>query len=111
MPPSCTVAGTCCTDTRSVITSPRTGSHVSGWVTIMGTAVHDDFDYYKLEYGAGSNPSDWSWFQSGDWPIYNGVLGTFNASALPCGTYTIRLTVVDSSGNYPPQCQVTVVVR
>jgi hypothetical protein len=109
-PPSCTVGGTCCTDTRSVITSPRTGSHVSGWVTVYGTAVHQDFDYYKLEYGAGSNPNEWSWFQSGEYQVANGALGTFNASALPCGTYSIRLTVVDSDGNYPTPCQVTVTI-
>jgi len=94
-----------------VITSPGQNAHVSGWVTITGNATHDNFDYYKLEYGAGSNPGTWSWFFGGEWPIWNGSLGALNAGALASGTYTIRLTVVDKTGNYPPPCQVTIVVR
>jgi hypothetical protein len=80
---------------------------VSGWVTFTGSAVHDNFDYYKLEYGAGSSPSDWSWFYGGETPVWNGTLGYLS---LPRGTYTIRLTVVEKSGNYPTPCQVTIVV-
>jgi hypothetical protein len=93
-----------------VITSPRSGQHVWGWVPIYGTAASGNFDYYKLEYGAGRNPDEWSWFYSGEWPVANGQLGVFAADAMPSGTYSIRLTVVDETGNYPPQCQVTVVV-
>lgn len=107
----CTVGGTCCTDTRSVITYPRNSQHVWGFIPIMGTAVVKDFDYYKLEYGAGKNPDEWSWFYSGGWQVSNGQLGMFNADAMPPGTYSIRLTVVDKTGNYPPQCQVTIVVN
>jgi hypothetical protein len=80
---------------------------VGGWVTIRGTATHEDFAYYKLEYGAGAHPTDWSWFYSSETPVWNGVLGNLS---LPAGTYTIRLTVVDTSGNYPPPCQVTIVI-
>jgi len=109
--PSCTVGGTCCTDTRSVITSPRQGQSVHGWVSIIGTAVVGDFDYYKVEYGAGANPDEWSWLYSGGSQVGNGTLAVWDASALPCGTYSIRVVVVDTTGNYPPPCQVTVVVR
>ena len=109
--PSCTVGGTCCTDTRSVITSPRQGQSVHGWVSIIGTAVVKDFDYYKVEYGAGANPDEWSWLYSGGSQVGNGTLAVWDVSALPCGTYSIRVVVVDTTGNYPPPCQVTVVVR
>jgi LysM repeat protein len=100
----------CCTDSHAVITSPGQNARVAGWVTVMGTATHEDFAFYKLEYGAGSSPTDWSWFAGGEQPIVNGPLGVFNTGGLPCGTYTIRLVVVDDTGNYPTPCQVTVTI-
>ncbi len=100
-----------CTDQRAVITSPVNGQQVWGWVTITGNATHENFAYYKLEYGAGSNPSTWSWFFGGQSPVWNASLGGWNAGALPAGTYTFRVVVVDKTGNYPPPCQVTVFVR
>jgi LysM repeat protein len=100
-----------CTDQRAMITSPVNGQQVSGWVTITGNATHENFAYYKLEYGAGSNPNTWSWFFGGQWPIWHASLGGLNAGTLPSGTYTVRVVVVDKTGNYPPPCQVTVYVR
>jgi hypothetical protein len=80
-------------------------------VTVTGNATVDNFKFYKLEYGAGSNPTTWSWFFGGTSPVWQGTLGMFNAGALPSGTYTIRLTVVDNTSNYLPPCQVTVQVN
>jgi hypothetical protein len=102
-----------CADPRSVITSPGLNAGVSGVVPIVGTAVHENFNYYKLEYGPGANPSDseWSFFAEGNRPVRNGQLGVLNASLLPPGIYSIRLTVVDSSGNFPAPCQTTIVFR
>jgi LysM repeat protein len=100
-----------CPDQRAVISSPVPNQQVSGMVTIKGNATHENFSFYKLEYGAGSNPASWSWFFGGQWPIWQGTLGALNASVLPSGTYTIRVTVVDKTSNYPPPCLVTVVVR
>jgi LysM domain len=100
-----------CSDQRAVITYPYQGQYVSGMVTITGNATVDNFSFYKLEYGAGSSPSNWSYFFGGQWPIWQGTLGVLNAGALSSGTYTIRVTVVDKTSNYPPPCQVTIVVR
>ncbi len=100
-----------CPDPRSVITSPGVGAVLTGPTQITGTAVHEAFQFYKLEFGIGENPKQWSYFDGRKSPVQNGVLGTFNASAVPNGTYTIRLVVVDNTGNYPPPCQVTVVVK
>jgi len=44
-------------------------------------------------------------------PVSGGVLETFNSDAYPAGTYTLRLVVVDQTGNYPPPCRVTVIVQ
>lgn len=100
-----------CPDPRAVITSPGINAQVSGTVSISGRAVHEAFSYYKLEYGAGPNPEVWSYFDGGEKPVENGVLGTLNAGALPPGVYSVRIVVVDITGNFPPPCQTTVVVR
>lgn len=110
-PPVWPPATPACTDQRAVITSPAQNAHVSGWVTFTGNATHENFAYYKLEYGAGSNPNTWSWFFGGQMPVWHGTLGGLNTDILPAGTYTIRLTVVDKTSNYPSPCQVTMRVR
>jgi hypothetical protein len=100
-----------CADPRAVITSPGVGAEVSGMVPILGSATHERFGYYKLEYGVGAEPAVWSYFDGGDKPVQGGRLGTLNAGALPPGTYSLRIIVVDASGNYPQPCQTTIVIR
>ncbi len=100
-----------CADPRAVISAPGIGAQVSGMVVITGSARHEAFAYYKLEYGAGGNPSVWSYFDGGEQPVQNDQLGVLNAGALAPGTYSIRVVVVDASGNFPPPCQTTVVIR
>lgn len=103
----------CCGPVASpavAITSPGPNAHVRGMLTITGSAADDDFAYYKLEFGAGSNPSDWTWFAGGESQVSYGTLGVLNTGLLACGTYTIRLVVVDNTGNFPTPAQVTVVV-
>ncbi len=106
------VAPALCPDARSVILSPGNGAVVSGPVTFVGTAQHDLFDYYKLEFVPDTAPqANWSWFDGGESPVVNGVLGTLNTTGLPNGVYTVRLVVVDRTGNYPPPCQVTITIQ
>jgi hypothetical protein len=100
-----------CPDPRSVITAPGINAQVSGMVPILGTAAHGSFQFYKLEYGAGADPAVWSYFDGGDRPVAGGQLGMLNAGALAPGTYSIRVVVVDSSGNFPSPCQTTIVIR
>lgn len=95
-----------CPTGQAVITQPGVGQSFTGPVTVFGTATQDNFDYYKLEYGAGANPNVWSYFDGGEAPVVNGPLGTLNV--LPPGTYSIRIVVVDNSGNYPTPCQTTI---
>jgi hypothetical protein len=84
---------------------------VSGMVPIIGTAEHENFKFYKLESGVGADPSVWSYFAGGDRPVKGAQLGTLNAGALAPGTYSVRIVVVDASGNFPPPCQTTIVIR
>jgi hypothetical protein len=100
-----------CPDARAVITSPGRNAEASGMVPVFGTAVHENFKFYKLEYGIGAEPSNWSYFDGGESPVQNGRLGTLNAGALPPGTYSIRVVVVDATGNFPTPCETVIVIR
>lgn len=94
------------------ITSPGNGQVVSGSVTIRGTASIDRFQFYKVEYGAGTNPG--SFASIGDTvpqPVTNGNLATWQTASFPAGVWALRLTVVDETGNFPPPCQIYVVIQ
>lgn len=106
-PPDCPNAGV-------RITYPGVNQIVQGNVPIRGTANTADFQYYKIEVGPGSNPRDNEWTVVGQLhrsPVMGGVLETLNSGAYPAGTYTLRLVVVDQTGNYPTPCQVTLTVQ
>ena len=116
LPPTATpvpaVAQPVCPDARAVIISPGAGQTVSGMVGIQGTAVHEDFWYYKLEFAPGSGANgNFAWFDGGENQVRSGYLGSFNSGAVANGTYTIRVISVDSSGNFPPPCLVTINVQ
>lgn len=94
------------------ITSPVMNQVISGQVTILGTAQIDRFQFYKLEYGMGENPAQWhSIGEVNRTPVVNGVLGVWNTTGFPSGVFTLRLTVVDITGNFPPPCDVLVIIK
>ena len=101
-----------CPNPNARITSPGINQIVKGNVAIHGTANGGDFQYYKIEVGLGRDPNAWT--VVGDLhytPVDHGQLETFNSSAYGSGTYTLRLVVVDNTGNYPEPCRVTVIVQ
>ncbi len=110
-----------CADSRLAISSPGINQTVSGLVPITGRATHELFDFYKLEFAPGADASQgFTWFDGSDrsgsggakeGPVENGTLGNFNSAGVTNGAYTIRLTVVDTSSNYPTPCQVTINVQ
>ena len=103
------VVAAACPDPRAAIASPGVNQVLSGVVPVTGTADHEALQYYKLEYAPGANAGGgFVYFDGGDTPIVGGVLGNFNTAALPNGTYTLSIVVVDQSGNFPPPCFVTV---
>lgn len=94
------------------ITSPVMNQIISGQVTILGTAKIDRFQFYKLEYGIGENPAQWhSIGEINRTPVVNGILGVWNTTGFPSGVFTLRLTVVDITGNFPPPCDVRVIIQ
>lgn len=103
-----------CADPRSVIFFPGVNQVIAAAVDVVGSATHEDFAYYKLEYALGADAgsaADYFYFGGGNSPVENGLLAQFDTTALPNGLYTLRLTVVDSSGNFPAPCPVTVQVE
>lgn len=91
------------------LTAPGENAALSGAFQVVGTASIPDFWYYKIEIGVGHNPTDWSVIGELQYaPVTGGVLGTVNAAAFAPGPYTLRLVVVDRTGNFPEPCPVHV---
>ena len=101
-----------CPEPNMRIASPRMNAVVSGRVAIRGTASHARFQFYKMEYGQGEKPTSWHGINDiHKVPVTNGVQEELDTKALPNGVYWLQLTVVDQSGNFPPPCQVRVIVQ
>jgi len=103
-----------CPNPNVRITSPGVNQVVQGNFPVRGTANAENFQYYKVEVGPGTNPRDNEWTVVGHLhqsPVSGGVLETFNSNAYPAGAYTLRLVVVDQTGNYPEPCRVTITVQ
>lgn len=103
-----------CPNGNARITSPGVNQVLNGSFQVRGTANTGGFQYYKIEIAAGANPRDHDWGVVGDLhrtPVTGGVLATINSGAFAPGTYSLRLVVVDQTGNYPEPCRVTVVFQ
>jgi hypothetical protein len=103
-----------CSDPRAGITTPGVNQVLSGRVNVIGTAAHENFQYYKVEYaqGADVDPNgSFAYLDDGRVQVIGSLLATFNSNNFSNGAYTIKLTVVDNSGNFPPPCTVSVVIR
>ncbi|MBV7331324.1 helix-turn-helix domain-containing protein [Chloroflexi bacterium TSY] len=101
-----------CADSRVVIRMPGSNQILSGVVEVTGIAIHELFEYYKVEYAPGGDASGGFLYLGGDRnPVNGGRLWAFDSNALANGLYTIQLTVVDNTGNFPPPCKVTVTVQ
>ena len=90
------------TQTNSIgasITSPTYDSVLGGEIPIRGTATGDDFQQYSVEYGVGETPTSWTEIATSTTPVSDGVLATWNTTAIESGVYTVRLTVDDTLGN------------
>jgi hypothetical protein len=96
------------------ITSPGISARLSGRVSIFGTAAAPDLNFYKVEYHREGEPAD-VWHSISEIhsnQVINGLLDVWDVSGFPAGNYRLKLTVVDITGNYPPQnrCEVPVVI-
>lgn len=113
-PPTSTPAPVARCSSIARITTPGVGAVLSGHVSIYGTAAASDFNFYKVEYHREGEPEE-AWHSISDIhrnQVANGLLDVWNVSGFPPGYYRLKLTVVDITGNYPPQnrCEVAVVI-
>ncbi len=91
------------------IASPASYSTVHGVITIVGNARLGNLDRYRLAYGKGLDPTQWTQI-GGDHTnrVDNGVLEQWDVSALD-GLYTLKLTAVERNGT-PREAAIQVVV-
>ncbi len=108
------VVAASCVDSSMAFFSPGVNQVLSGAVAVTGRAVPTDkgMEYYKLEFAPGANAEGgYVYFAGTNAPVDGGTLGTFDTTGLPNGAYTIQLTVVDLTGNYPTPCRTSVVIQ
>lgn len=80
-------------------------------VEIRGTANTEFFQFYKVEFCFGHNTNEFHVIDELKYsPVEDGVLVVWNTGDLS-GPVTLRLTVVNTDGNYPPPCEVPVIVQ
>jgi hypothetical protein len=110
--PAPVVQAPVCPDNRSLLLRPGQNEVVRGQVNVIGTATHESFQYYKIEYAPGAGASEgFNYIGGGNSPVVNNFLTSIDTAALGNGAWTIRLIVVDQTGNFPPPCQVTITVQ
>ena len=86
---------------QAIITSPQQNATVRGLVVVKGSASIGNFQFYKVEFGRGANPSEWQIIGSTrPAPVIDGVLVQWDTTPLPDGVYSLRLQVVKMDGNY-----------
>lgn len=93
-----------CQSTTATITSPESGTRISGVVTVEGTADIPSFAFYKLEYRLLRPGEDWRAIYADTVVKVDGVLGTWDTSLREPGEYQFRLVVTDTAGNGPMPC-------
>jgi hypothetical protein len=93
------------------IVRPASGTRVArgNVLTFSGTAAGANFTRYQFQAGVGG-----SWGHIADFkkPVVNGDLMEWFTGTVPRGTYTIRLQVIDSTGNVRPEkAEVTITIE
>ena len=87
-----------CPSANVCILSPASGLKVGrgNVVVFTGTAAGQGFARYQFQAGNGAA---WGHIADFNKPVVNGTLMELHTDSLPPGTYTIRLQVIDISGN------------
>ncbi len=84
-----------------LITTPGENSAVStDQILISGSVDATNFKQYDVEWGAGFFPTEWIWLSGPHLAeVQADLLTTWDASRLPAGRYTVRMTVHKTDGS------------
>jgi len=92
-----TIYGPSRSDAEVAIISPAPYSYIRDTVPISGNARGGDFNFYRVVFGQGLNPTEWIQIGSDHGEqIDRGILEFWNVNGLD-GLYSLRLSVVDHS--------------
>lgn len=83
---------------------------LKGVVQIRGYANIDSFQLYKFELKGEGTSGKWTTIATYDAPVTDGLLGEWDTSSQPAGSYLFRLAVVRKDGNYRLSNEVPVTV-
>jgi hypothetical protein len=90
-----------CTASNAAIISPQSGATLTGVVQIEGVAfLGDQFQYYKLEFSPSGRDEFTVFSGLIRQQVANGQLAVWDSASVPDGIYSIRLRLVDVTGNY-----------
>ncbi|MCL4530368.1 MAG: hypothetical protein M1282_13255 [Chloroflexi bacterium] len=102
--PVATLSGTSgCVADKLIITDPKSGTQISGKITLRGTVNVPNLGFYKYEV-APLNSTTWATISAGRSEVVNGPLGDWDTSTLTPGDYQLRLVATDNQGNALPPC-------
>jgi hypothetical protein len=90
-----------CVASDASIVSPQSGATLNGVVQIEGTAsLGGQFQFYKLEFSPTGRDEFTVFSGLIRQQVANGQLAVWDSASVPDGVYSIRLRVVDTTGNY-----------
>lgn len=76
------------------ITSPADGQTLQGQVTVKGTTDIPNFSSAELAFAYSPDPTDtWFTIQTASLPVVDGVLASWDTTAITDGDYVLRLRV------------------
>lgn len=82
------------------LTNPANAARVGDLIEIRGTAYSEnDFAEYRVSYGFGEQPLEWTELRRSPVPISGSRLVQWDSWGLPDGLYSLRLEAEDLSGN------------
>jgi hypothetical protein len=99
-----------CQNTNVIITSPISAQHLNGTFAVYGSAVRNDFLYYKLEIRPDA-ASIYNFYMDSYNQVTNGVLGEINSELFGPGLHWVKLTMVDIYSTIPidSTCEIPVI--
>jgi hypothetical protein len=86
------------------------GRVLSGVFEVRGTAIIENFAYYRLEIRA-LDATSYQEIRRGRQAVVDGVLARISAERFSPGEYRLRLVVVDARGAFLQPCEIPLIIQ